>query len=76
MLNCREITERSSDFIEGALPWHVRLQVRLHLLMCRFCGEYVRQMALVIRSLQGLRGPEPSRQMHEELLALFRTQHP
>jgi len=54
MLNCREISERASDFIDAALPWQVRLEVRLHLMMCRFCREYVRQMALVARALRRL----------------------
>ena len=74
MLNCREITERASDSLEGALPWHVRLQVRLHLMMCRFCREYVRQMVLVVRTLQRLRPPRPSAGTNGALLAVFRAE--
>ena len=40
MLNCREVSERASDFLDTELPWQVRLQMRFHLLMCRFCREY------------------------------------
>jgi predicted anti-sigma-YlaC factor YlaD len=76
MLNCREITERASDFLESTLPWHVRLQVRLHLMMCGICREYVRQMALVVRTLQRLPRPRPSAEMNEDLLALFRAERP
>lgn len=54
MLNCREITEHASGFLDDALPWRVRLQVRLHLMMCRDCREYVRQMSLVVRTLRRL----------------------
>jgi predicted anti-sigma-YlaC factor YlaD len=75
MLNCREITERASDFLDAALPWHVRLQVRLHLMMCRFCREYVRQMALVVGSLRRLPRREPSVDMQRDLLTLFRAEH-
>ena len=74
MLNCRETTERASDFLDAALPWHVRLQVRLHLMMCRFCREYVRQMALVVRTLQRLPPQRPSAGMNEALLAIFRAE--
>ena len=74
MLNCKEIAERASDFLDGTLPWHARLEVRLHLMMCRFCREYVRQMTLVVRTLERLPGREPSTQTHEALLALFRAE--
>ena len=74
MLNCREVTERASDFLDAALPWHARLQVRMHLLMCRFCREYVRQMALVGRTLRRLPPQEPSPEVKKELLELFRTE--
>jgi hypothetical protein len=75
MLNCREITERASDFLDAALPWHVRLQVRLHFMMCRFCREYVRQMRVVVRSLRRLPRHAPSVDRQRELLAIFRAEH-
>ena len=74
MLNCKEITDRASDFLDATLPWHVRLQVRLHLMMCRFCREYVRQLTLVVRSLRGLPREEPSVDTQQELLSLFRAE--
>jgi predicted anti-sigma-YlaC factor YlaD len=74
VLNCREITERASDFIDATLPWHVRLEVRLHLIMCRFCREYVRQLALVARTLRHLRRPDAPL-VNQELLARFRAEH-
>lgn len=74
MLNCREITERASDFLDGGLPWQMRLEVRLHLMMCRFCREYLRQMALVARTLRRLSSPPPAPERNEELLRLFRAE--
>ena len=74
MLNCREITQRASDVLDGTLPWPVRLQVRLHVMMCRFCREYVRQLSLVVRSLQALPRQKPSGNTQRELLALFRAE--
>lgn len=74
-MNCREISERASDFIDAALPWHVRLEVRLHLMMCRFCREYVRQMELIAQTLRRLplRGPAPG--LDQQLLDRFRAEH-
>ncbi len=73
MLNCREITAHASDFLDATLPWHVRIQVRLHLMMCRFCREYVRQMSLVMRTLRRLPPEHPSEELHNDLLARFRA---
>lgn len=75
MLNCLDVSERASELLDAAtLPFRVRLQMRLHLLMCRFCREYVRQMALVVRTLRRLPRDEPPVQVRTELLALFRAQ--
>jgi predicted anti-sigma-YlaC factor YlaD len=72
MLNCREISEHASDFLDAALPFRVRLQMWLHLLMCHICREYVRQMALVVRTLRRLPTSQPPRALQTELLAMFR----
>lgn len=76
MLNCREISELASGFVDGDLPLSTRMQVRLHLLLCRFCREYVRQMALVIRTLPRLPGPASGESPREDLLGLFRAGRP
>ena len=72
MLNCHEIAGHASDFLDAALPLTVRLQMRLHLLMCRICREYVRQMALVVATLHRLPQNEPPAALQPELLAMFR----
>jgi anti-sigma factor ChrR (cupin superfamily) len=74
MLNCREISERASDYVDGTLPWHTRLQVRMHLMMCRFCREYIRQLDLLARTLRRLPGQGPSPELQKELLAVFRAE--
>lgn len=76
MLNCREITERASDFLDARLPWRERMEVRLHLMMCRICREYVRQMSLVVGALRSLRDSEAPGEAGDDLLAMFRAEHP
>jgi predicted anti-sigma-YlaC factor YlaD len=76
MLNCREVSERASDFLDAALPYRERLQVRLHLLMCRICREYVRQMTFVVRTLRRLPRVGPPDERHAMLLAMFRAERP
>ncbi len=74
MLNCREVTDCASNFVDATLPWRARLQVRLHLLMCRFCREYIRQIRLVARTLRRLPPQEPSAAVRTDLLKMFRTE--
>lgn len=76
MLNCRDTSAHASDFLDAALPFTVRLQMRLHLLMCGICREYVRQMALVVRALRRLPRNEPSSELQTKLLAMFRAERP
>jgi predicted anti-sigma-YlaC factor YlaD len=76
MLNCREVSERASDFLDTTLPWSVRLQMRVHLMMCGACREYVGQMALVVGALRRLPRNEPSSAIQPGLLAMFRAERP
>ncbi len=47
MMICREAAELvASDGLEGA-GWGRRLGVRLHLLMCRHCRRYARQLRAI-----------------------------
>ncbi|MCA1606302.1 MAG: hypothetical protein LC775_12710 [Acidobacteria bacterium] len=43
-------------------------------MMCRVCREYVRQLALVVRTLRRLPRPEVAPRVNQELLALFRAE--
>jgi hypothetical protein len=47
MLRCNEVTRLcASEDIRGA-PWRTRIAVRLHLVMCRNCRRYVRELARI-----------------------------
>ena len=44
MLTCKEVASSiSSDWLERS-GWRRRLEVRLHLLMCRYCRRYAAQI--------------------------------
>ncbi len=73
MLTCRDVTESATDYMERKLSMRQLLRVRLHLLMCRFCGRYVRQLAATREALRHLPRPLPSDQQVENLLQVFRS---
>ena len=72
MLSCREVSRHASSWLDGTLPGRVRLQVRLHLMMCRLCREYVRQMGLVVGVLRRFSRVEPPVGPDPALLKIFR----
>lgn len=56
MLNCRQVTEQASALIDDELGWAQRLQMRLHLAMCRHCRRFVNQLRL-LRDALGQNAP-------------------
>jgi hypothetical protein len=47
MLNCREASRLASESLDHRLPMRSLLAMRIHLLICRFCRRYLRQIRLI-----------------------------
>jgi predicted anti-sigma-YlaC factor YlaD len=76
MLTCRDLTELVTNYLERRLSWRERLQVELHLGMCRDCRAYLHQMRETIRTLHEL-PPDPVRpDVRDKLLERFRNWKP
>ena len=43
MLKCREAAQLVSESLDRKLSWRERVQVTLHLLMCKICARFRRQ---------------------------------
>ncbi|MEL0027436.1 MAG: hypothetical protein VW625_02025 [Perlucidibaca sp.] len=52
MLKCRDVGTNATEFLSGALPWHVNLQVIWHLIRCGNCRLAVRQILTMLRALR------------------------
>ena len=48
-LECREVVEVVTDYLEGAMPPGERLRFDHHLAMCEGCQAYLEQLRTVIR---------------------------
>jgi predicted anti-sigma-YlaC factor YlaD len=53
-MNCREVTEFLSDYLDGELPLRQRLTFKLHLLLCRDCRRYLQSFATTIELTRSL----------------------
>lgn len=70
MLTCKELVARSSDFIDEQLNLGERLMVRQHLLFCRNCRRFIKQMQLARATVRALpQVPEPGSEALAERLA-------
>ena len=76
MLECKDVADGASDYIDGRMPLTPRLAVWLHLSMCALCRAYVRQLRRTVDVLQRVGGedePTPDAVRDAALAALTKT---
>jgi hypothetical protein len=44
LLNCKQTSQLVSQSLDRRLTWKERLAVRLHLLICKYCARFNRQL--------------------------------
>jgi len=54
MLSCKDVTRLISESMDHSLPLGKRIGVRLHLLICKFCARYERQLILIRETFRRL----------------------
>ena len=54
MLNCRQATRLISQSLDAKLPWHRRLQMKVHLLYCVWCRRYAAQLKFLRKATREL----------------------
>lgn len=47
MLSCKDVTKLLSESMDRSLPLGKRIGVRLHLIICKWCARYERQLLLI-----------------------------
>ena len=52
MFNCREVTRLVSVSLDRELPLYQRMGLRFHLLMCKFCGRYRKQLLIMRETMR------------------------
>ncbi len=54
MLTCKQIIDLASNSLDTALPWRIRWQMKLHLLMCKTCSRYFKQLQFLQKATDSL----------------------
>lgn len=79
MLSCKDVTRLLSESMDHSLPLGKRIGVRLHLLICKFCARYERQLLLIretVRRLvatEGIPGEPTGETLSEDAKARIRN---
>ena len=71
-IRCTDLVEIVTDWMEGALADHDRLQVEEHIAICPHCHDYVTQLRLSISTLRETPRAAPPVAGRAALLAAFR----
>ncbi len=54
MLNCKEVTQLASESLDRKLTLKERIGLRFHLMMCKLCTRYVRQLKFMHQASSGM----------------------
>lgn len=69
MLVCRDISEMTTDYLEGALPIGIRMAMRFHLAICSMCRRHMRQLRQTVALLRRMPSEPISIELEDRLLA-------
>lgn len=72
-LNCQELVELVTDYLEGRLSWIDRRRVDGHLADCEHCSRYLAQMRTTIRVTGRLREQDIAPEVRDAMLEAFRN---
>jgi hypothetical protein len=47
MFCCKDVSQKFSESMDRKLPFHHHMFIRIHMLMCKFCSRFRRQLLLL-----------------------------
>lgn len=47
MFRCSDVSQKVSQSMDCSLPFHHRMAIRFHLMMCRYCAQARKQMMMI-----------------------------
>jgi predicted anti-sigma-YlaC factor YlaD len=73
VLTCRDLIELATDYNEGRMSMLERIRFDMHVLMCRNCRAWVRQLKETVNVLGALPDEPIPPELEADLLAAFRN---
>jgi anti-sigma factor RsiW len=74
-IDCTEVVELLTDYLEGTLEQPVRAEIEAHLALCEGCDTYLAQMRSTIDVLGHVPVESLTEQVRKDLVTAFRDVH-
>jgi len=74
-MDCDELVELVTAYLEGSLDPETRARFDLHLLECDGCENYLQQFRATVNTLGKIRNDELDPEFRDKLLTAFRDWH-
>jgi len=71
-LDCNELVELVTAYLDGSLDLDTRARFELHLRECDGCESYLQQFRVTIKTLGRIRNDQLDPQFRDRLLTAFR----
>ena len=79
MITCEEFADKTSDYLEGRVPYGERVGMWIHTLMCEPCRRYLEQVRQTVDFIQEVGEREHDEgapdEVKEDLMEQFRDQY-
>jgi hypothetical protein len=73
MFRCQDVSRKISQSLDEELPLGQRMAIRIHLMMCRYCALFYRQLVLLRKMSRHMDPDQPSGESHDKLSAEAKT---
>lgn len=74
-IECQELVEHVTDYLDGALPPELRARIDHHLADCEDCTEFLRQIRQTAAAARGAQVRKLDATVRTSLLEAFRGEH-
>lgn len=71
-LSCREAAEAANDYVDANLSWTDWARFRFHLILCKPCRDYLRQMEATVATLATMPGDPLPDEVADDLMRHYR----
>ena len=69
MLKCRDITELSSNYVDGEVSFLKHLSIWWHLFLCEHCRRYMRYFRLAVNVTESVNMQEVDNEKVNQIMA-------
>lgn len=65
MLSCRELVNHADRLLEDDLSFSARIAIKFHLLLCRHCRRYVKQLRRLVAAIPFMHNKATDEEVHK-----------